>query len=111
MPSPGHLNEMKTLWVVSAPHFKAEGVETLSGLHKISPEVARPGLKLSHWDARFHCLPLSQVAHEFETLGELLAYLLYTFLMNRPIGLIKGKKDELFLPTVADYLHCICVDG
>lgn len=80
-------------------------------LQGISPQVTEPGLKPSNYDSRFCCLPLSRVAHESEALGELLAYLLYTFLMNRPLGLIKGKKDSLFFPTVANYLRFICIDG
>lgn len=58
-----------------------------------SPEVSKPWLKPSsrvsldsvvcYW-AKWH--------NESETLGELLAYPLYTFLMNRPQGLIKGEK-------------------
>lgn len=94
--SPGHLNDMTTLWVVSSSPFYNWGswdTEWPMDLQGISPQVTKPRLKPSNYDSRFCCLPLSRVAHESEVLGELLAYLLYTFLMNRPLGLIKGKKD------------------
>lgn len=81
------------------PHFTTERVEILSDLQEISPQVTKPGLKPSNCDSRFCCLPLSRVAHESEALGELLAYLLYTFLMNRPLGLIKGKKRLIIFPN------------
>lgn len=77
----------------------------MSDLQGISPQVTKPGLKPSNYDPRSCCLPLSRVAHESEALGERLAYLLYTFLMNRPLGLIKGKKINYF----SQQLQIICI--
>ena len=93
--SPGHLNGMTTLWVASSSPFynwESWDSEWPTDFQGISPQVTKPGRKPSNYDSRFCCLPLSRVARESEALGELLAYLLYTFLMNRPLCLIKGKK-------------------
>ena len=83
------------------PHFTTEGVEILSGQRtcrgsalKWLSQGGNPATM-----TRFCWLPLSRVAHESEALGELLAYLLYTFLMNRPLGLIKGKKRLIIFPN------------
>lgn len=98
--SPGHLNGMTTLWVASSSPFynwESWDSEWPTDFQGISPQVTKPGRKPSNYDSRFCCLPLSRVARESEALGELLAYLLYTFLMNRPLGLIKGKKKRLII--------------
>ena len=103
--SPGHLNDMTTRWVVSSSPFYNWESWDMSDLQGISPQVTKPGLKPSNYDPRSCCLPLSRVAHESEALGERLAYLLYTFLMNRPLGLIKGKKINYF----SQQLQIICI--
>lgn len=61
--------------------------------------MAKPWLKPSNCDSGFHCLPWAKWCNESETLGELLAYPLYTFLMNRPLGLIKEKKRLIVSPN------------
>lgn len=84
------------------PHFTVEGVDTLSG----QVTYIEPALKyLSQaWNPAAVTLDLVvcyrvKCYSESETLDELVAYPVYTFLMNRPLGLIKGEKRLIVSPN------------
>lgn len=73
------------------------------------PELVGPAYKATTVTVDSPLSALEPRDNESVILSELLAHPQYTFLMNRPLGLIKGKKKRLFLPTAANYLHCFCV--
>lgn len=84
------------------PHFTVQGVDSLSG--KLTyPEVAMKWLS-QLWNPATVTLD-SIVCHwvkwhsESEILDELMAYPLYTFQMNRPLGLIKREKRLIVSPN------------
>lgn len=77
------------------PSVTVEGVYTLSGpVTHIVPALKCPS---QAWNPEtvtldlVACCPV-ECCSESETLDKLVAYPPYTFLMNRPLGLIKGEK-------------------